>query len=156
MAFAVSRGLMPLSFWECDTFSQLGANADVPLLPQSLTAAAGSVASRARPIFDLAFNPEEMKKRLSSIPVFAVVNSKNEFVLVTGDDGVRQLGMFFFSKEDAEGFISTVSRRVLNVDFKPILLPILHFIAYQSKHSPCLLENRLKSRTPSSARLPAC
>lgn len=49
-----------------------------------------------------------MKQRLSAIPVFAVVNNKNEFVLVTGDDGVRQLGMFFFRKEDAEGFISTV------------------------------------------------
>lgn len=39
----------------------------------------------SNPLFDLAFNPEEMKVRLASIPVYAVVNSKDEFVLVSGD-----------------------------------------------------------------------
>jgi len=77
-------------------------------LLQSITASIGTRNSRSQPLFDLAYNPEEVKQRLSAIPVFAVVNNKNEFVLVTGDDGVRQLGMFFFRKEDAEGFISTV------------------------------------------------
>ena len=48
--------------------------------------------------------------RLSGVPVFAVVNQKNEFVLVSGDDDEgRQLGLFFFAKEDAEGLIATVS-----------------------------------------------
>ena len=39
----------------------------------------------AQPLFDLAFNPEEIKARLNAVPVFAVVNNKNEFVLVAGE-----------------------------------------------------------------------
>jgi hypothetical protein len=66
----------------------------------------------ANPVFDLSFNPEEVKRRLSGVPVFAVVNSKNEFVLVSGEDGdstsAHQLGFFFFNREDAEALITTV------------------------------------------------
>jgi len=42
-------------------------------------------ASAAQPLFDLAFNAEEIKARLNAVPVFTVVNSKNEFVLVSGE-----------------------------------------------------------------------
>ena len=31
--------------------------------------------------------------RLSGVPVYAVVNQKNEFVLVTGEEESRQLGL---------------------------------------------------------------
>lgn len=52
-------------------------------------AAAASTASlrapAAQPLFELAFNPEDIKARLNAVPVFAVVNNKNEFVLVAGD-----------------------------------------------------------------------
>ena len=61
------------------------------LLPQSVSArlaggraAAPAAASAALPLFDLAYNPEEIKARLTSVPVYAVVNNKNEFVLVSG------------------------------------------------------------------------
>lgn len=60
----------------------------------------------------MAFNPEEVKRRLSGVPVFAVVNNKNEFVLVSGDDHdskqSSQLGLFFFNQQDAEALIATV------------------------------------------------
>lgn len=63
-------------------------------------------------LFDLAASPDEIKLRLAGIPVFAVVNSKNEFVLVSGDnDEDRQLGLFFFNKEDAEGLIFTIKEQ---------------------------------------------
>ena len=62
---------------------------------------------------DLAVSPDEIKLRLSGIPVYAVVNNKNEFVLVSGDgdNDDHQLGLFFFNKEDAEGLISTIKEQ---------------------------------------------
>lgn len=83
---------------------------------QSVSAAhsqSSSAASRSiNSLFDLAASPDEIKLRLSGIPVFAVVNNKNEFVLVSGDtDGDRQLGLFFFTKEDAEGLIATIKEQ---------------------------------------------
>ncbi|KAI3432456.1 hypothetical protein D9Q98_004006 [Chlorella vulgaris] len=54
------------------------------------------------------FNPESIKARLSSVPVYAVVNKKNEFVLVSGEDDVKQLGLFFFSEPEAEAMLKTI------------------------------------------------
>ncbi len=33
----------------------------------------------------MAYNPEEIKARLSGVPVFAVINKKDEFVLIAGE-----------------------------------------------------------------------
>lgn len=60
-----------------------------------MSAQAGGGAGRpaegaAQPLFDLGFNPETIKARLSAVPVFAVVNNKNEFVLVAGEVGACQ------------------------------------------------------------------
>ncbi len=41
--------------------------------------------SRPQPICDLAYNPEEIKARLSGVPVYTVANKQNEFVLVAGE-----------------------------------------------------------------------
>ena len=43
----------------------------------------------AQPVFELSFNPEEIKARLNAVPVYTVVNKKNEFVLVAGDVSLR-------------------------------------------------------------------
>ena len=42
---------------------------------------------RGRPqqVFDVAYNPEEIKARLSGVPVYAVINKKEEFVLIAGE-----------------------------------------------------------------------
>ncbi len=74
--------------------------------------AAARRAAAALPVFDVAATPDEIKLRLSGIPVFAVVNSKNEFVLVSGDGADdRQLGLFFFARDDAEGLIATIKEQ---------------------------------------------
>jgi len=39
-------------------------------------------------VADLAYNPEDIKARLSAVNVYTVANKKNEFVLVSGE--VRQ------------------------------------------------------------------
>ncbi|EFN52292.1 hypothetical protein CHLNCDRAFT_139038 [Chlorella variabilis] len=85
---------------------------NAPLLA-SVSAQAGGGAGRpaegaAQPLFDLGFNPETIKARLSAVPVFAVVNNKNEFVLVAGEDQAKQLGLFFFSEPEASAMLQTI------------------------------------------------
>lgn len=65
----------------------------------------------ANPMCDLAYNPEVIKKRLSGIPVYVVVNQKNEFVLVSSDNDTRQLGLFFFDIDDAQGLLDAVKKQ---------------------------------------------
>ena len=41
--------------------------------------------STAQPVCDLAYNPDEIKARLSGVPVYTVANKQNEFILVAGE-----------------------------------------------------------------------
>lgn len=49
---------------------------------QSLNSA---LARRPQPLWEIAYNPEDIKARLSGVPVYTVANKNNEFVLVTGE-----------------------------------------------------------------------
>ena len=40
---------------------------------------------------DLAYNPDEIKARLSGVPVYTVANKQNEFILVAGEVRQRSL-----------------------------------------------------------------
>ena len=42
-----------------------------------------------QPICDVAYNPEEIKARLSGVPVYTVANKQNEFILVAGEVGLH-------------------------------------------------------------------
>jgi len=68
------------------------ANNLLVLPRQSLSLGSLATASRRRrqpqPVADLAYNPEDIKARLSAVNVYTVANKKNEFVLVSGE--VRQ------------------------------------------------------------------
>lgn len=44
----------------------------------------GSSSRRLQPLYEVAYNPEEIKARLSGVPVYAVINKREEFVLVAG------------------------------------------------------------------------
>ncbi len=58
------------------------ANESIPV-SQSLTAAA--IQRRHNPVADVAlYNPPEIMARLAGVPVYTVVNRKNEFVLASG------------------------------------------------------------------------
>ncbi|KAL6775854.1 hypothetical protein ACKKBG_A18760 [Auxenochlorella protothecoides x Auxenochlorella symbiontica] len=80
------------------------------VLLASITTAARVVSGSApQPAFDLALAPEEIKARLANVPVFTVVNGKEEFVLVTGEQAEkRQLGLFFFNEADAQALVATM------------------------------------------------
>jgi hypothetical protein len=59
----------------------------------------------------LAASPSEIKARLAGVPIYAVVNSKKEFILVSGDDDSdRQMALLFFSATDAAGFEKTLKQ----------------------------------------------
>lgn len=52
--------------------------------------------------FDLAMSTEVMEERLAGIPVYALSNSAEEFVLVSGVKSGKSLGIFCLKEEDAE------------------------------------------------------
>ncbi|CAA6668201.1 unnamed protein product [Spirodela intermedia] len=52
--------------------------------------------------FDLAMSTEAMEERLAGIPVYALSNSAEEFVLVSGVKSGKSLGIFCLKEEDAE------------------------------------------------------
>ena len=52
---------------------------------QSMSLGGFSRRSSAQPICDVAYNPEEIKARLSGVPVYTVANKQNEFILVAGE-----------------------------------------------------------------------
>lgn len=54
---------------------------------QSISLGGSPRRSSAQPICDVAYNPEEIKARLSGVPVYTVANKQNEFILVAGEVG---------------------------------------------------------------------
>ncbi|OVA12987.1 Tic22-like [Macleaya cordata] len=52
--------------------------------------------------FDLAMSIETIEERLAGVPVYALSNSAEEFVLISGVKTGKSLGLFCFKKEDAE------------------------------------------------------
>lgn len=51
-----------------------------------------------QPLFELSFNPEELKFRLATVPVYTVVNNKDEFVLVSGEVSSAAASFFMVSR----------------------------------------------------------
>ncbi|GAB4815148.1 hypothetical protein N2152v2_002194 [Parachlorella kessleri] len=102
-----------------------------------LASAASRVSqSRAQPLFDLAFNPEELKFRLSAVPVYTVVDADNNIVLVSGDDTGKQLGLFFFKESDAQAMIDTVRSKNPKLGKKARVLRTSVDQAYEMAVSP--------------------
>ncbi|XP_022959990.1 protein TIC 22-like, chloroplastic [Cucurbita moschata] len=69
----------------------------------------------ARPT--VALSTEAIEERLAGIPVYALSNASEEFVLVSGASTAKSLGLFCFNKEDAEtllGHIGTVDPSAQN------------------------------------------
>ncbi|EPS58124.1 hypothetical protein M569_16693, partial [Genlisea aurea] len=49
---------------------------------------------------------EEIDRRLSGVPVFSICNASHEFVLVSGTNSGKTLGIFCFSEADAEKMLN--------------------------------------------------
>ncbi|KAF8402163.1 hypothetical protein HHK36_013115 [Tetracentron sinense] len=55
--------------------------------------------------FDLAMSTESIEERLAGVPVYALSNSAEEFVLVSGVKTGKSLGLFCFKREDADALL---------------------------------------------------
>ncbi|XP_008794655.1 protein TIC 22-like, chloroplastic [Phoenix dactylifera] len=66
--------------------------------------------------FDLAMSTETIEERLAGVPVYALSNSAEEFVLVAGVGSGKSLGLFCFKKEDAEALLDQM--RSMNRDMR--------------------------------------
>lgn len=52
---------------------------------------------------------EAIEKRLEGVPVYALSNATDEFLLVSGASTGKNLGLFCFKKEDAEALLHQVT-----------------------------------------------
>ncbi|URD72843.1 Tic22-like family [Musa troglodytarum] len=66
--------------------------------------------------FDLAMSTEAIEERLAGVPVYALSNAAEEFVLVSGVRTGKSLGLFCFKKEDAEALLEQM--RSMNRDMR--------------------------------------
>lgn len=48
---------------------------------------------------------EEIEERLAGVPVYALSNSSEEFVLVSGSSSGKNLGLFCFNEADAQSLL---------------------------------------------------
>ena len=55
-----------------------------------------------------AMSTEAIEERLAGVPVYALSNAEEEFVLVSGASTGKNLGLFCFKKEDAEALLEQV------------------------------------------------
>ncbi|XP_054806540.1 protein TIC 22-like, chloroplastic isoform X2 [Prosopis cineraria] len=55
-----------------------------------------------------ALSTEAIEERLAGVPVYALSNAAEEFVLVSGTSTGKNLGLFCFKKEDAEALLEQV------------------------------------------------
>ncbi|CAL9083198.1 unnamed protein product [Musa hybrid cultivar] len=84
-----------------------------PPLPWARISPAGCSGVRR---FDLAMSTEVMEERLAGVPVYALSNAAEEFVLVSGVRTGKSLGLFCFKKEDAEALLEQM--RSMNRDMR--------------------------------------
>lgn len=55
-----------------------------------------------------ALSTEAIEERLAGVPVYALSNAVDEFVLVSGVSTRKSLGLFCFKKEDAEALLEQI------------------------------------------------
>ncbi|KAG6731080.1 hypothetical protein I3842_01G111700 [Carya illinoinensis] len=56
----------------------------------------------------VALSTEAIEERLAGVPVYALSNANDEFVLVSGVSNKKSLGLFCFKKEDAEALLEHI------------------------------------------------
>ncbi|KAG5040907.1 hypothetical protein AAZX31_05G139400 [Glycine max] len=57
----------------------------------------------------MAMTVEAIEERLEGIPVYALSNASEEFLLVSGSSSGKNLGLFCFNKDDAEALLNQVT-----------------------------------------------
>ncbi|XP_078447455.1 tic22-like family protein [Wolffia australiana] len=103
--------------------------------------------------FDLAMSVESIEERLAGIPVYALSNSAEEFVLVSGVKSGKSLGIFCLKEDDAEGLLSQMKimdpgmrqgSRVVAVALNKVFQLKVDGVAFRLVPDPCQIRNAIK------------
>ncbi|KAF7849334.1 hypothetical protein BT93_L0968 [Corymbia citriodora subsp. variegata] len=98
---------------------------------------------------------EEIQERLAGVPVYALSNSSEEFVLVSGVSTRKALGMFCFKEEDAEALLEQMKNmdpgmrsgsRVVPVALNKVFQLKLDGVAFRLIPELCQIKNAIKVR----------
>ncbi|CAH2052900.1 unnamed protein product [Thlaspi arvense] len=86
-------------------FSSVSRSGNAPVWARiSDDGAKTQVAAAAAPI-GAGLSADDMEERLAGVPVYALSNSNEEFVLVSGTSTGKSLGLMFCKEEDAEALL---------------------------------------------------
>ena len=86
---------------------------------------------------------EDIEQRLAGVPVYALSNSNEEFVVVSGQDPVKSLGLLCFKEQDAEillGHMKAFDPRMRpGSKVVPVALSMVYFITQASVYGALCL-----------------
>lgn len=71
-----------------------------------------------------AMSPEVIEERLAGVPVYALSNGSEEFVLVSGTQSRKDLGLFFFNEADAEALLKHMKSIDSSTSAGPQVVPV--------------------------------
>lgn len=69
-------------------------------------------------------SPEVIEERLAGVPVYALSNGSEEFVLVSGTQSRKDLGLFFFNEADAEALLKHMKSIDSSTSSGPQVVPV--------------------------------
>ncbi|CAJ1938728.1 unnamed protein product [Sphenostylis stenocarpa] len=108
-----------------------------PALPTSPPWARIAPPGRGRPM-----TVEAIEERLEGIPVYALSNASEEFLLVSGSSTGKHLGLFCFNKDDAEALLNQVTLIDPHARQGSKVVPVaLNKVLYSSLSTPLLLRS---------------
>jgi len=95
--------------------------------------------ARSRPM-----TVEAIEERLEGIPVYALSNASEEFLLVSGSSSGKNLGLFCFNKDDAEALLNQVTLIEPHARQGSKVVPVaLNKVLYSSHSAPHVLRRSL-------------
>ncbi|XP_052733975.1 protein TIC 22-like, chloroplastic isoform X2 [Vigna angularis] len=106
---------------------------------------------RSRPM-----SVEAIEERLEGIPVYALSNASEEFLLVSGSSTGKNLGLFCFNKDDAEALLSQVTliepharagSKVVPIALNKVFQLKVNGVAFRLIPEFSQIQNALKSRS---------
>ncbi|KAL5703173.1 Protein TIC 22-like [Ranunculus cassubicifolius] len=96
---------------------------------------------------------QDIEDRLSGVPVYALSNSNEEFVLVSGVSTGKSLGLFCFNKDDAESLLEQMksmdpamrrSSKVVTVALNKVFQLKLNGVAFRFIPDSSQIKNAIK------------
>lgn len=102
-----------------------------------------------------AMSVEAIEERLAGVPVYALSNGADEFVLISGVKTGKSLGLFCFKKEDAEALLEQMQSmdpgmrrgsKVVSVALNKVFQLKLNGVAFRLIPESSQIKNALKAR----------